>query len=246
MSDEKPIHPLAPPRPLTGDALDIRDLVRNAQKATAHLGEFVEDNRNARELAIAHIPKEFRGASFDAHVDPVAARIAKHQRPGMVLFYGPSRAGKTTLATALYKLELERREWFGGAWIGANDMVLEAMRAKFGTHPPLVRRAIECSLLLLDDLGEEPGGDVAKSLVLQVIASRQRRHRATIVTTGLPERQTVSKTGQVTLGLVERYGDGLVQRLTEFGRTCVIECVKRDQGGAGSRPTGDASKVPSR
>lgn len=180
-----------------------------------------------RALALARIPDEYREAEFGRPwCDPVAAQRAMIARPGIVFFYGEAGTGKTTLATALYLRELELGDWEGGAWIAANRMVIEATReVKLGAAAPLQARARRARILLLDDLGQDPHTEDGRALIEDVLAERHRRHRPTIVTSGLPG-ETLEK----------RYGAGVFRRLVRDARAIVIECREAPEGGWGPQP----------
>lgn len=204
----------------------LKNIIAKAQRASFAMPSIdLPSEQGSRDLALAKIPVEFRNASFDdAFADSAASRVARHQRPGIVHFYGPTGTGKTTLATALYKAELELLGWNGGAWISANDLVIDATReTKLGGESRLKRRAFNASILLLDDVGEESIGDLQRATIVSVVSYRHRNHRPTITTAGIPLRQDP---GSGTIGMLERYGAGLVRRLTEPGRATVIRCVR--------------------
>jgi DNA replication protein DnaC len=76
---------------------------------------------------------------------------------------------------------------------------------------PVVQRALEASLLILDDLGAEP--KIHNSPVPDVIYQRHAR----------PELQTVITTGFDDAVLEGRYGQGIARRIFEDAELILTE-----------------------
>lgn len=150
-----------------------------------------------------------------------------------VTLVGRSEAGKTSLAAALVALLVElaeegRPEALRLLWsaLWTDELALSRARASHklgGGEAPLVARALEASLLVLDELGGPTvsGSDEA----LEVIWRRWQDERPTIITTG----QTGDK-------LIQRYGSGVFTRLTKQNASRLIQCSeppkKKPQQGA--------------
>lgn len=173
------------------------------------------------QRSLGTIPAEFQWArTLDApdlatRTDPRAlARVRAADPHVMTIFGGPSRAGKTSLATALFASRLYPARWPDGLWAPAARLILEAVReTKLGEDSPGLARARRAEVLLLDDLGEELEIENSRGLISDLIGSRHREHKTTIVTTGFPVNV-----------LASRYGEGIRERLTEKGRALSVQC----------------------
>jgi DNA replication protein DnaC len=130
-----------------------------------------------------------------------------------VLLFGPSRAGKTTLAVALLRALLEAKV-AAHPFANDNDVNAVARQCRFiparrlgvaGTVPgdPLeIRRAMRAPVLLLDDLGKD--ADIKSNPVPAIIAERHDDELSTWITTELSPIQ-----------ISERYGEGIARRICE-------------------------------
>jgi hypothetical protein len=170
---------------------------------------------SARFAALRQIPERHAGARFGT---PELARFVADRRAierarevaddpkghPFVVLVGPSDAGKTSLATAVYAVRAERLA--AGVWAKADRAITEARECKIGTIPPLLARCRETRNLLLDDLGQEPEGDVQRSQIYDLLDEREAAGLSTIITSGMLRAQ-----------LQARYGEGLVNRLVERG-----------------------------
>jgi len=139
----------------------------------------------------------------------------------LMLLLGGTGAGKTTLGTAVYRWHLDRAlagddhgEEFARrmVWVSAVDLARVRRESKLGAEPTLVRRAREASVLLLDDLGQEPPAEQAD--LVAILSDRQKAHAKTIVTCGF----SLDDIGA-------RYGAQLERRLTE--RAYVMKLSRR-------------------
>lgn len=130
-----------------------------------------------------------------------------------LLLLGGTGAGKTTLGTAVFRHLADRvlapeateaDEDFvrGMVWIPAMELARSRRETPLGKSNTKVERALNATVLMLDDLGQEAPAD--KEDLVYVLTERQRYRRKTIVTCGFPLDS-----------LEERYGAHLERRLTE-------------------------------
>jgi len=164
-----------------------------------------------------HLPRRFQWSRFD-HPDfrgRVALPTIPQQPPDAVpvLLYGPSRAGKTTLAVALLRALLEVKV-AAHPFASDDDVKAVARQCRFvparrlgfaATVPgdPLeIRRAMRAPFLLLDDLGKD--ADIKSNPVPAIIGERHDEERVTWITTELSPIQ-----------IAERYGEGIARRICE-------------------------------
>lgn len=108
---------------------------------------------------------------------------------------GPTGCGKTSLAVAMAKLR-----GTNVLFIPADKLARAPSQQQLGTEHPLVTRAREVGLLLLDDLGCEEMSSL--SPVREVLNERHNEERRTWVTSGL---------GYTEIGA--RYGINIARRI---------------------------------
>ena len=119
------------------------------------------------------------------------------------LFVGETRAGKTSLATAIMRERATRtRERF--AFMSSFEIGTSVSRSKIGDEPEALRKAKSVPLLLIDELGGEDASQAP--LIWETIYTRNARSLTTYVTTGLP-----------AAAIDARYGSGALGRLREDG-----------------------------
>jgi hypothetical protein len=168
-----------------------------------------------------HLPPRFKWSRLD-HPE-FRGRVSLPtipQRPPdvlRVLFFGPSSAGKTTLAVALLRALLEAKV-AAHPFTSDDDIDAVARHCRFvparrlgvaGTVPgdPLeIRRAMRVPVLLLDDLGKD--ADIKSNPLPAIIAERHDEERATWITTELTPSE-----------ILKRYGGGIARRICEGAAT---------------------------
>ena len=163
--------------------------------------------------AMAGIPPRFRGATLGA---PLLASQAEALRPlaawdgqRSLVLAGEAGTGKTHLACALLRRELERDR--AGRFVYFPDY-LEEVRTRYADDAreqaqAYTDRIASEPLLVLDDLGAERATDWTLEQVRSLIDRRYRRLLPTIVTTNYAT--------PVALG--ERIGAAAADRLAEWG-----------------------------
>lgn len=166
------------------------------------------------KLALASLPTDFDAARLDATwlaklVGAQAiAQASQNLAAARVVFVGPSGAGKTSLAIAMFRAAIEAEQ--PSAYRRCTHLYVSAFKlAKArACHPlgegeaPLVAQALRSSVLLLDEVGGEDPRHA--SAVAEVIYERHAEGMPTWVTTGTdPEK------------LAARYGGGIGRRMFE-------------------------------
>lgn len=188
---------------------------------TKHAPAQADAERASRVLG--GIPADMRWSSFGSadlrrrcsRGRPAAIHEAANSTRLFVVFVGDRGSGKTSLATAVYRADVEAAGGIGGCWVGAERLIVEALReSRLGSVAPLMNRARQARTLLLDDLGQEPEHEDSRALIADLVLGRWRDQKFTIVTTGLDESR-----------IMARYGSGIHRRLTERGRVDVIVCT---------------------
>lgn len=185
-------------------------------------GEAWERSRveQTRSGARATIPSHFRWATFESAElgqrcgadGPRMARAALDAlRCGVsesVVFMGPARAGKTSLACAVLRCAIDTLPHLGysARFVSASLLGRSRRDGRMGETPILVSQAVQSSFLLLDDVGQEVESDVIR----EVIQARHDADRPMLVTTFFGES-----------AIAQRYGGGIAGRL--FERSAVVD-----------------------
>jgi hypothetical protein len=137
---------------------------------------------------------------------PTDGGLVQVSRAPRVVFLGPAGSGKTSLAVALLREMVARERW--GLFAHAYKLAAARGRQKLGTgESPIVARALDTELLLVDDVGNERRTEL--SALPDVIFERHAEERRTWVTTAFDEA-----------GIAGLYGDGIARRI--FERALVI------------------------
>lgn len=153
---------------------------------------------------------EIRTKHGTGKLDVAMLRMALDAQPSTMLLTGDARIGKSVIAARVLMARCRARQ-VQGFWIGFKELVSEAREHGLGVTVPAVRRAREFRVVVLDDLGGEAPGTDVKLLINDIIERRFQRDLDTIVTTGLEHER-----------IVELFGSGTAERLTEPGRSIVL------------------------
>lgn len=171
------------------------------------------------------LPKGYRWAVFGAAgmaprsaggLIASASALARAQESAgalRVVLYGPPGSGKTSLAIAIGRAAMARRDDNG---MFCTSLELDKWRAEARRgqgEAADVQRAIDVPVLVLDELGAEDGKD---STVVEVIHERHAAQRQTIVTFALAPK-----------ALGAHYSDGIARRL--LGGAVRIDCAAERQ-----------------
>ena len=219
-----------------------RDGVRAVERCDCVLNERVNNL-----VASANIPPLFRNASFEnfntTPENPVAHRHLQHavtqaasfareypygtKRQGL-LFIGDPGTGKTHLAVAVIKRLIQRG--FACVFFDYQNL-LERIRSGYdpaaGTSQrEAYRTALDCEVLLLDDLGAHRVTDWVEDTVTSLITYRYNNNKPIIATTNLRDAEAgdspmpsgVAGDASSRYYLTERIGTRARSRLFEMCR----------------------------
>lgn len=149
-------------------------------------------------LAEAGVPKRYRGASA-ADFNFVLPEVNDHG----VFITGPAGHGKTHLATAIMRANLDLGLWlnenffpptytFSGIWISTPDLfsrIKDTFNKKGASERDVVSKYINTSLMVLDDIGAEKGSEWSLSALYLILSERVNAMRPTIVTSNLNRKE---------------------------------------------------------
>jgi len=140
-----------------------------------------------------------------------------------LVLLGETGLGKTTLGSAVFRHHLDRvlapgateadEEYVRGMyWVPAIELARARRETPLGATVKKLKRALNATVLLLDDLGQEP--PELKDDLMEVLSERHRHRRKTIVTCGWglgadpdPEKAREGKS------IEQRYGPQIARRL---------------------------------
>jgi DNA replication protein DnaC len=108
-----------------------------------------------------------------------------------LLFVGSRGLGKTHLAIGILKNVIAERGATGVFW--EHKELLENLRSIYGMRTAgaearILRAAITCDLLVLDDLGDITPSDWTWDTTSYILSSRYNEDRSTIITSNLPNQ----------------------------------------------------------
>lgn len=178
-----------------------------------------EEKRRIDSFLQAGVKKRFLDAQI---MNPVASGYLNSfsDAPGVGLYIaGPSRAGKTYLASALAKAFCLS----GYRTILTTSLsMLDAIKASFdGDIKSGTSRYASADVLIIDDLGKENANSWVMTTLFQIVNERYEAMRPTIVTSQyMPEdlKRRMSRSGEL------ESATAIVERLKE---TCRLLCLPR-------------------
>lgn len=168
-----------------------------------------EQQLRAKSSALGTLPARFAGVTL---VDPWLAELVGPEalakaRTSLTaeraIFVGPTGAGKTSLAAAMFRAAVEGgRDVLSFRWVSSHALAKARASSSLGEEAPLVERCLRARLLVVDELGQEDARHA--SAVVEVLYERHAEGLSTWVTTGAGPK-----------ALSDRYGGGIARRLYE-------------------------------
>ena len=166
------------------------------------------ERRASRMLKNARIPRRYEFCSLDSY-ETMHSSATESVKKGFsisrkfaegypvetngkgLLFVGPAGLGKTHLAIGILKTLIMERGATGVFW--EHKELLENLRATYsgrdaGTESEILKAAISCDLLVLDDLGDITPSPWSWDTTSYILGSRYNEDRSTIITSNLPNR----------------------------------------------------------
>ena len=138
------------------------------------------------------------------------------QQPRDLMLSGPSGVGKTFFLHAMAQRLVDRG--CGVLLISAYSFLDIARRSFLDPEDGGMQDLIDAEVLMIDDLGSEPlMRNITVEQLFSLINERQRRNRATVISTNLNEAE-----------LRERYTERIMSRLTDRGSCSFITVLGRD------------------
>ncbi len=139
-----------------------------------------------------------------------------NQKPRDMVLSGKSGVGKTFFLHAMATRLISRG--CGVLLISAYSFLDIARRCFLDPEDGGMKELIDAEVLMLDDLGSEPlMRNVTIEQLFTLINERQRRNRATVISTNLNEEE-----------LRERYTERIISRLTDRGQSEFIPMIGKD------------------
>jgi DNA replication protein DnaC len=214
------------------------------------------ERRATQILKNARIPRRYEFCSLDSY-ETMHSSATESVKKGLsvsrkftagypietngkgLLFVGSRGLGKTHLAIGILKNLITERGATGVFW--EHKELLENIRSIYGARTAgaeaqVLRAAITCDLLVLDDLGDITPSDWTWDTTSYILSSRYNEDRSTIITSNLPnEPPSVSfdepvdrfandpgkeaRRAMTKRTLADRIGDRIWSRLQEM---CVV------------------------
>jgi DNA replication protein DnaC len=203
-----------------------------------------EETRAERFAARSGIPPLYANASTENFIlpkdNPIAHRALAGvmltvrtyareypvvDKPGLMLF-GETGVGKTHLAVAALNALIQRG--FEGVFFDYQTL-LDRIRGSYdrtsgSADKEAYRLALDCEILLLDDLGAHRVTDWVEDIVASIITHRCNHRKPVIVTTNLPPPGQTSNAAKDSLA--DRIGPRAWSRLNEMCKLVPMPAVE--------------------
>lgn len=224
--------PPAPPCSLC-NAAPIADWTHGICRGEACHAELLARFRaRADRAAAAIVPPHHRAATFDSAelerwVTPSTAIARAKERPEALacVFIGPAGSGKTTLLAARLRmlavesvtaLPRDDDRPVRRVFCDARALVRARLEHQLGAgEAPLVERALDADLLVIDELGAETARGTAENVIAEILHHRHAQELRTLVATPFGRSELEAK-----------YGAGVDRRLFEAAHAHVVRLGK--------------------
>jgi len=153
---------------------------------------YKEYSKKSEGLAKIGVPIAFQTATVDDFSPSLILKLPdKIFAPG-ALIYGQPSIGKTHLAAALTRRELQHHVDHNGiqaCWANAHDILAEIRdtynKHKADTEVDLIKNYVKFSYLVIDDLGAEKNSEWAMATICNIIDHRMNLDKVTVITSNL-------------------------------------------------------------
>ena len=175
------------------DQSGIREVLSRENFDTLSMAYYNQDLMFGQKSMAKYMADQIRFCrDFSAHIE---------EKPGNILFYGPTGTGKTFLSNCIAKSVLD--SCLSVLYFSAIDLFNLFSRNRFQTEEAGIDRSVlSADLLLIDDLGTENVNAFTSSKLFYCVNERMNRKKSTVISTNLDPQS-----------LRELYGERIYSRI---------------------------------